>query len=146
MTAPELLETIKARGAAITARGTGAGVWLHVAPRGVLTRAERVIIRTHETELLELLAEPPATGAHRWQPSPPAQPTDLHLLVRAQLRALDNEIGAAAACLSVVRATVELDAKHAGKQWRARPADLKHAEAVAIALLDNGIDPATVAD
>ena len=68
MTAPELLETIKARGAAITARGTGAGAWLQVAPRGVLTDGDRAAMRQLTPELLELLTRPlDGAGVHRWR-------------------------------------------------------------------------------
>jgi hypothetical protein len=66
--APALLESLRGRGAEVSIKGTGAGAWLHVAPRGVLSNSERADFRQHQREIMELLELPDApTVTRRWE-------------------------------------------------------------------------------
>ena len=142
-----MLESLRERGAVVSVKGDGAGAWLHVAPRSVLSDGERADLRRHKRELIAALDAPGvATTAHRWRLAATTAPDVAQ--VRAQLRALDEELGAPLSIRAVVRASRDLDARQTRdtrKQWRALDAARRHAEAVATALLDSGIDPAQVA-
>jgi hypothetical protein len=66
-----LLESLRGRGAAVSIKGTDAGAWLHVAPRGVLSDGERADFRRHKRELLAALNTPNESApAHRWRDAP----------------------------------------------------------------------------
>jgi hypothetical protein len=75
-----LLESLSGRGAEVSIKGSGAGAWLHVAPRGVLSNGERADFRQHQREIMEMLELPDApTVAHRWE-SATTQPDARQLL------------------------------------------------------------------
>jgi hypothetical protein len=69
--AVSLLESLRGRGATVSIKGTDAGAWLHVAPRGVLSDGERADFRRHKRELLAALNTPDDVApAHRWRDDP----------------------------------------------------------------------------
>lgn len=66
--AVSLLESLRGRGAQVSIKGTGAGAWLHVAPRAVLSDGERADFRRHKRELLAAFDAPNELApVHRWQ-------------------------------------------------------------------------------
>ena len=148
MTAPQLLSRIEKRGGSVTLKRSGDGAAaINVAPCSLALELLPEI-KHFKPQLIELL-ETQQKPATRW--SAPALPLVPDVAtVRAQLRALDDVLGAAGAARSVVRAHRQIVATMPApapqqSQWQRLAAFERHAEAVAVALLDCGIDPATVA-
>ncbi len=126
MNAPELLATLRGRGARLTVRTGDGGAVLNVAPRGITSDLSGEVAR-FKPSLLELLE-----GERREREG--AQALELEE-ARERLNWLERAKSTAGACRSIWRASRRLECERPGL-WRRLNASDRHELAVCVALLD----------
>lgn len=125
MDAPELLATLRERGARLTVRTGDGGAVLNVAPRGIASDLAGEVAR-FKPSLLELLEEERAAR--------------LLELARARLTRLETALGTAGACRSIYATGRRLQ-REKPDFWRRLSASERHELAVCVALLEVGNVP-----